>query len=172
MAKYRHRETGEVKSKLEWEKHHSNTSFPNNWNADILDSLSLDNVFSSPRPDPTSEYKLVYVSGYTQDEKGDWYEDWSEKDKFVDYVDGDNNTITAASQIIEYENNKLKVEESGVRAKRDMLLSSDIDVINAVRWNSFTTEQQAAWTQYRQDLLNIPQQQGFPFNVTWPTKPE
>ena len=28
------------------------------------------------------------------------------------------------------------------------------------------------WTQYRHDLRDIPQQEGFPFNVTYPTKPD
>jgi len=31
---------------------------------------------------------------------------------------------------------------------------------------------QAAWAQYRQALRDIPQQDGFPENVIWPTKPE
>ena len=30
---------------------------------------------------------------------------------------------------------------------------------------------QAAWTTYRQALRDIPQQAGFPENVTWPEKP-
>jgi len=29
-----------------------------------------------------------------------------------------------------------------------------------------------AWTTYRQALRDIPSQAGFPFSVTWPTKPE
>lgn len=31
---------------------------------------------------------------------------------------------------------------------------------------------QAAWAAYRQALRAIPEQQGFPANVTWPNKPE
>lgn len=31
---------------------------------------------------------------------------------------------------------------------------------------------QAVWATYRQALRNVPQQAGFPDNVTWPTKPE
>lgn len=30
---------------------------------------------------------------------------------------------------------------------------------------------QAAWATYRQALRDVPQQEGFPHNVTWPTKP-
>lgn len=59
------------------------------------------------------------------------------------------------------------------RAKRDSLLISEVDPIlsNDVRWAELTTEQQNAWTQYRTDLLNVPQQSGFPNTITWPTKP-
>lgn len=58
------------------------------------------------------------------------------------------------------------------RETRDDLLKSDVDPINAVRWNAMTTEQQTAWTTYRQALLDVPQQAGFPNTITWPTKPE
>jgi len=33
-------------------------------------------------------------------------------------------------------------------------------------------EQKTAWGTYRQELLDIPQQEGFPWEITWPTKPE
>ena len=61
-----------------------------------------------------------------------------------------------------------------VRAERDMLLETEVDPIvgNPLRWADLTTAQQNAWSQYRTDLLNITDQDGFPHNVTWPTKPE
>jgi len=61
-----------------------------------------------------------------------------------------------------------------VRFARDAKLANDVDpmVSNPLRLNSLTDDQRTAWTQYRADLLNIPQQSGFPHNVTWPTKPE
>jgi hypothetical protein len=58
------------------------------------------------------------------------------------------------------------------REVRNKWLRRHVDSINAVRWNSFTQQQKDAWTQYRQDLLNVPQQEGFPYNIIWPTKPE
>ena len=30
----------------------------------------------------------------------------------------------------------------------------------------------SSWATYRQSLRDVPQQQGFPYNVTWPTPPE
>jgi hypothetical protein len=64
------------------------------------------------------------------------------------------------------------VAEEKVRAKRDQIIKDDIDQINAVWWNNMTAEEQTAWETYRQDLLDIPQQVGFPFDVIWPDKPE
>jgi hypothetical protein len=34
-----------------------------------------------------------------------------------------------------------------------------------------TQQQQEAWAVYRQQLRDIPQQSGYPFNVVWPTPP-
>lgn len=62
---------------------------------------------------------------------------------------------------------------AAVRAQRDSILANEVDPIvsNPLRWADMTTEEQNAWSQYRTDLLNVPQQAGFPHNVTWPTKP-
>ena len=60
-----------------------------------------------------------------------------------------------------------------VRAQRDALLQElDSIVGNPLRWASFTTEQQTAWANYRQALLDVPQQDGFPNTINWATKPE
>ena len=62
---------------------------------------------------------------------------------------------------------------AAVRAERDMKLATEVDPIagNALRWAALTAEQQQAWADYRQALLDIPQQAGFPHEVVWPTKP-
>lgn len=62
---------------------------------------------------------------------------------------------------------------AAVRAERDMKLATEVDTIagNALRWAALTAEQQQAWADYRQALLDIPQQAGFPHDVVWPTKP-
>lgn len=58
------------------------------------------------------------------------------------------------------------------RAKRDALLSEvDSIVGNPLRWASFSQTQQTAWADYRQALLDVPQQPGFPNTINWPTKP-
>lgn len=59
-----------------------------------------------------------------------------------------------------------------IRNKRDVLLKKHVDRINAVRWNSFTEEQKKEWEKYRLNLLDIPEQAGFPHNVVWPQIPQ
>ena len=59
------------------------------------------------------------------------------------------------------------------RTDRDSLLTKEVDpvVSNPLRWANLTAAKQAEWTQYRTDLLNVPNQSGFPNSITWPTKP-
>ena len=62
---------------------------------------------------------------------------------------------------------------ANLRAQRDQKLVEEVDpiVTNPLRWAELTDAKQAEWTQYRTDLLNLPDQSGFPNSVTWPTKP-
>ena len=60
-----------------------------------------------------------------------------------------------------------------VRSERDNILVTVVDplVSNPLRWADLTSDKQAEWSTYRTDLLSVPQQDGFPTNITWPTKP-
>jgi hypothetical protein len=60
-----------------------------------------------------------------------------------------------------------------VRAERDSLLVEvDVVVSNPLRWASLSSDKQNEWTVYRQALLDVPQQSGFPNNISWPPQPE
>lgn len=58
------------------------------------------------------------------------------------------------------------------RARRDTLLKETVDSVNPMRWEALTDEQKDAWRAYRQALLDVPQQEGFPTNIIWPNIPE
>lgn len=62
-----------------------------------------------------------------------------------------------------------------VRAQRDRLLAeTDWVVTKAVEQNAqdgLGVQIPVVWLNYRQALRDIPQQPGFPDNVTWPTAP-
>ena len=61
---------------------------------------------------------------------------------------------------------------SDVREERDaLLLEVDAVAANALRWAALTAEEQALLATYRQELLDVPQQETFPSEVTWPVAP-
>tara|TARA_R110001592_G_scaffold264919_1_gene530430 strand:+ start:1127 stop:1411 length:285 start_codon:yes stop_codon:yes gene_type:complete len=59
------------------------------------------------------------------------------------------------------------------REERNRILLAEVDPIvsNALRWNDMTDAKRTEWTNYRQALLDVPAQDGYPDNITWPTKP-
>ena len=60
-----------------------------------------------------------------------------------------------------------------VRTQRDnLLVGVDVIVSNPLRWADLSADKQNEWTVYRQALLDVPQQSGFPNTVTWPTQPD
>jgi len=61
-----------------------------------------------------------------------------------------------------------------VRAERDSILAREVDPIvsNPLRWADLTADKQAEWSAYRTALLDITNQDSFPYDITWPTKPE
>jgi hypothetical protein len=64
-----------------------------------------------------------------------------------------------------------EIQAGEVRRKRNELLVSEVDPVagHVLRWNSLTAEEQEALADYRQALLDVPQQSGFPQSVIWPT---
>lgn len=58
------------------------------------------------------------------------------------------------------------------RRLRDRNLSRFVDSLNPIIWETMPEEKKQEWRDYRQALLDVPQQPGFPDNITWPTKPE
>lgn len=59
-----------------------------------------------------------------------------------------------------------------VREKRNGFLRRHIDIMNGIRWEALPEEKKQEYRDYRQALLDITDQAGFPDNVVWPTKPE
>jgi hypothetical protein len=75
--------------------------------------------------------------------------------------------------IVEYTPPPLSFYEAMVRDERNWLLSElDLIVSNPLRFNTLTTEQKDELAVYRQALLDVPQQPGFPLDVTFPEKPQ
>ena len=68
------------------------------------------------------------------------------------------------------ENKPIEFTDSEIKTKRkQMLIDSDWTQLPN---GPLTSEQQQQWAIYRQNLRDIPQQSGYPFNVVWPTPPQ
>lgn len=95
--------------------------------------------------------------------------DWSENGSVCRYVSGQL-VLGKPADILQGE------AEEAIRAERYTRLRQ-CDKISPMRWNTMTEEQRTAWEEYRQALLDVPQQEGFPWGgdvnkVAWPVKPE
>jgi hypothetical protein len=52
------------------------------------------------------------------------------------------------------------------------LLDLDMYVCNPLRWNAMSDQHKQMIVLYRQKLLDVPQQDGFPQNIDWPIFPD
>lgn len=57
-----------------------------------------------------------------------------------------------------------------VQEQRDRYFMA-VDRISPLRWEAFTEQEKQAVRDYRQALLDITKQPGYPDVVSWPTKP-
>ena len=166
MSEYRIRSTGEVKTQGQIRSMHPNVSLPKVWNANVNETLGIDPVLASPKPDPSGDYKVVVRNGVEQDANGNWVWAWTENDMFQEYTDDDDNVVTVQAQIdakVAADNAALASTE---RSKRDDLLKA------TDHYGLSDVTMSEAMTTYRQALRDVPQQEGFPQTITWPTKPE
>lgn len=86
-------------------------------------------------------------------------------------VPGVVNTLTAEQYAqAQWMENDTKAAQ--VREHRLYLLRTEVDAINPMRWETLTDEQKEDWRIYRQELLDITEQSGFPWNVVWPNIPK
>ena len=169
MSEYRNRTTGAVNTQGEIRRSMPNTSLPRVWTSSICDSLGIDPVLAAPAPAPSGEYKVVSRNGVVQDANGNWVEAYVERDMFADYTD-EGVTVTKAEQEQAYTARKNDEAATAVRAERDKLLAScDWMAIKAFEAGSAVS---AEWATYRQALRDVTAQEGFPNEITWPTKPE
>ena len=170
MSEYRIRSTGEVKTQGQIRSMHPHVSLPKVWNANVNETLGIDPVIASPKPEPSGDYKVVIRNGVEQDANGNWVWAWTENDMFQEYTETDEEgvetTVTVQDQIdakVAADNAALASTE---RATRDELLKA------TDHYGLSDVSMTEAMTTYRQALRDVPQQEGFPGTITWPTKPE
>jgi hypothetical protein len=157
---YRVKSTGEIKSQGEVRSMYPNTSFPSQWTPALVEELGLDPVFESPTP-TTTRYQVAFKNGVEQDAQGRWLWKWS-----IGPVFTDNEEATAAEQEAAYIARIDAEAAKAVRTDRDRRLSE-------CDWTQVADApvDKAVWAAYRQELRDVPAQDGFPHNITWPSKP-
>jgi hypothetical protein len=81
----------------------------------------------------------------------------------------------AAGEIAAYVPPAPPTDEQLAQLARDyrghLLHQLDTVITNPLRWASYSVEQHSVIAKYRQDLLDITTQSGFPKEINWPTSP-
>lgn len=126
------------------------TSFPATFTQELLESYDVYPV--EPKSAPQVPYTQAVRELDPIKVNGTWEQQWEVYDLSQQEIDA-----------------KTEQQAQSVRSRRDSLLTStDWRVIKAIETQ---TPESPEWMQYREDLRNIPQQEGFPWNVVWPTQP-
>ena len=161
---FRVRSSGELKTQGEIRKLNPNVSLPKVWNSNVYDTLGIDPVFETPKPDTTGDYKVVVRDGAEQDANNNWVQAWVERDMFSDTTE-DGVTTTKAEHEAAYQAQVDADAAERVRSERNQKLK-DTD------WMGMSDVTMSAdWATYRQALRDVPSQAGFPNTITWPTEP-
>ena len=142
------RQSGQVVTESEFRSLHPNTGFPQLLTAEILDSFGADPVFEGAQAQPT-RYQTAFRDGVTQDDQGRWFTKYSVAD-MDDEAKAALDAQQAASQ---------RSERNRCIAICDWTQVDDSPVDKAV------------WAVYRQALRDLPSQEGFPWDITWPIEP-
>jgi hypothetical protein len=130
---------------------------------EVLTALGADVVFEGTQATGGTVYQYSQASGVEQID-GKWYTKYVLGPVFVDTtVEGV--TTTALEQETAYKAVKDTEQAKSVRQSRDDKLAE-----TDWRFRSDMTPSQA-WKDYCQALRDVPTQEGFPWNVTWPDAP-
>lgn len=140
------RQSGQVMYESEFRALFPNTSLPLLTEA-VLNELGADVILEGAQAQPT-RYQIGFRDGVEQVD-GKWFTKYSVSD-----LDADGITAKDAEQA------------KSVREQRNRLIAE-------CDWTQVEDSpvDKAAWATYRQELRDLPLQDGFPFDVTYPTKP-
>ncbi len=157
------RSTGQVMYESEFRASHPNMSMPQQLSEALINELGADVVFEGPQATGGTVYQYSQASGVEQ-VNGKWYTKYILGPVFIDQV-VDGVTTTAAEQEATYKAQKDAEQAKSVRQTRDQKLAS-----TDWRFRSDMTPSQE-WKDYCQALRDVPSQEGFPWDITWPVEP-
>jgi len=122
---------------------------------EVMKAIGADPVFEGPQATGGTVYQYSMRQGVEQQSDGNWY---------TKYILGP--VFSGAEDEAAYKAQKDAEQATSVRAARNTKLA-------ACDWTQLadSTADKAGWATYRQALRDIPNQEGFPWTVTWPTEP-
>lgn len=130
---------------------------------EVLEALGADVVFEGPQATGGTVYQFSMRQGVEQID-GKWYTKHVLGPIFTDTAEA-----TAAEQEAAYKAQKDAEQSKAMREQRSQKLKeTDWVVVKHLERNENIP---GAWEVYRQALRDVPTQQGFPWNVTWPEEP-
>ena len=147
------RETGELISERDLYYKYPNISFPKPLTPYVIETYKLDAILEGAQPQTTPPYETVVRQGI-EEIKGKWFTKYVIGPIFNNQEDEDSYRLRIDTQASE-----------GIRSTRNSLISKSdwmgcSDVIMSDEWR-----------EYRQELRDITDQEGFPHNVEWPEEP-
>jgi len=136
---------------------------------EVLEALGADVVFEGPQATGGTVYQFSMRQGVEQID-GKWFTKHVLGPIFTDRPATDNEPAqTAAEQEAAYKAQKDAEQSKAMREQRSQKLKeTDWVVVKHLERNENIP---GAWEVYRQALRDVPTQQGFPWNVTWPEEP-
>jgi len=132
----------------------------------VLESLGVDVVFEGPQATGGTVYQYSQSAGIEQID-GKWYTKYILGPIFTDTpATEDRPAKTAAENEAAYKAMRDVEQAKNVRSQRNQLLK-DSD------WTQIadSTANKEDWAAYRQALRNLPNAEGFPWTVTFPSEP-
>lgn len=132
---------------------------------DVAESLGVDVVLEGPQVTGT-RYQYSQRSGVEQID-GKWYTKYTLGPVFTDTPATDTEPAkTAAENETAYRAAKDAEQAKSVREQRTAKLAE-------TDWTQLTDApvNSSLWATYRQALRNVPNQTGFPWDITWPDAP-
>lgn len=154
MAYYRERSGGDVKTQGEVKGLYSNVSFSRV--VDTYADLGWDEIVAVPMPAPSTPLKKV-ERGDPVKKDGLWTQVWVEEDIFS----GATKAADEAAHIEQLDT------AAAASARTDRTARLALTDFYALADNTLTT----AMAEYRQALKDVPAQDGFPYDITWPVEP-
>lgn len=154
----RNRDTGEITTKYDFLQMNPGLDLPATWTQETLDAIGYDMIHPwAPTELPSSSLKEWVRDGVAlMDDKWVW------KYREVDIYD------TPAKEAEHLAREEKALAEGARRRRDDQLRTSDWIVIKAQEEGSTIPE---TWKTYRQALRDVPSQEEFPRNITWPDVP-